>query len=92
MSAKIISLLFGVLFSLISILNMFWGNDAIFGVFLFFLSLIYYTPVQRWIQQKTRLIIPAFAKITAGIFIIWASLGVGELFDKIDLMLQSFKH
>jgi hypothetical protein len=30
-------------------------------------------------------------KILLGPFILWAALGVGELFDKIDLMMMDFR-
>jgi len=30
-------------------------------------------------------------KILLGILILWASLGVGELFDKIDLMMMDLR-
>jgi hypothetical protein len=32
--------------------------------------------------------IPQVAKIVLGIFIVWATLGVGELFDKMNLMMM----
>lgn len=40
-----------------------------------------------YFYEKVRITIPLWAKIILGIFIIWAALGVGELFDKIDLMM-----
>lgn len=85
----VISLFFGLLFSFIGFVNLFWGNDPFFGLFLLGLSLIYYPPVQRLIEEKSGFRIPGLAKILIGVFIIWSSVGVGELFDKIDLMLQS---
>ena len=85
-----ISTFFGLLFSSIALINMFWGNDALFGLFLFVLSLIYYPPVPGLIKRLSGFSIPGFAKILLGLFILWASLGVGELFDKIDRMLASF--
>jgi hypothetical protein len=30
-------------------------------------------------------------KILLGVFILWAALGVGELFDKIDLMMMDLR-
>ena len=85
-----ISWVFGGIFSAIGIVNMFWGNDPGFGVFLFVTSLIYYPPITIFLKRFTGYSIPIFIKIGLGIFILWASLGVGELFDKIDLMRQSF--
>jgi hypothetical protein len=83
-----ISIFFGLLFGFIGFVNLFWGNDPLFGLFLLLLSLIYYPPIQRFIEQKTGFPIPGMAKLLLGIFILWASLGVGELFDKIELMLN----
>ena len=85
---SIVSLLTGLLFSFIGFVNLCWGNDPFFGAFILFLSLLYYPPVQHLIQKKTGYTIPNIAKIGIALFIIWASVGVGELFDKIDLMLQ----
>jgi hypothetical protein len=83
-----ISLLFGLLFSFIGFVNLFWGNDPFFGLFIMILSLVYYPPAQRLIESKTGFSVPGLAKIAIGAFIIWSSVGVGELFDKIDLMLK----
>jgi hypothetical protein len=83
-----ISGLFGILFSFIGVVNIFWGNDTVFGVFLLLLSLLYYPPILRILEQKIGYKLPGFAKIVLAIFILWASLGVGELFSKIDMILQ----
>ncbi|HMO32953.1 MAG TPA: hypothetical protein PKE63_10605 [Lacibacter sp.] len=80
----------GLLFAAIGLVNVFWGNDALFGVFLVGLALLFFPPVNRLLQQKTGFAIPVFVKLLGAAFIIWASLGVGELPQKIDLMLQSF--
>ena len=85
-----ISWVFGGMFSAIGVVNIFWGNDPEFGVFLFLISLIYYPPITILLKRFTKYSIPKFIKIGLGIFILWASLGVGELFDKINLMVQSF--
>ena len=71
----------------IGIVNTFWGNDPGFGVFLILLSLVYVPPLNVTLKEKTGLAIPGIAKIALGVFIMWASLGVGELFDKINLMM-----
>lgn len=80
----------GILFSVIGLVNIFWGNDALFGVFLLALSLVYYPPLYTLFRKLTGYQLHAAIKIALAIFIIWASVGVGELFDKLDLMLQSF--
>lgn len=90
LAVKIISWISGVLFSAIGIINVFWGNDIIFGIFLIVLSLLFYPPLSRLFKKLTTYTIPASVKIFLAVFILWASLGVGELFAKIDLMLKSF--
>lgn len=80
---------FGIVVFAIGIVNTFWGNDALFGIFLLLLSLVYLPPVNNLIKKSVGFSIPLVVKVLLGIFIIWASLGVGELFGKIDLMLES---
>jgi hypothetical protein len=80
---------FGLLFSAIGIVNLFWGNDPEFGVFIILISLIYYPPVQQLIQKRTPFSIPKWILIGLGLFVLWASLGVGELLNKIQIMSHS---
>jgi hypothetical protein len=85
----IISWIFGVLFFAIGVVNTFWGNDPGFGIFIILLSLVYFLPVNDILKKMVGFSIPGMGiiKILLGVFILWASLGVGELFDKIDLMM-----
>lgn len=87
---NIISWLFGIVFFAFGIVNTFWGNDPGFGIFILLLSFVYFLPVNNILKKMTGFTIPGMGivKIILGIFILWASLGVGELFDKIDLMIQ----
>ncbi|MDQ3713194.1 MAG: hypothetical protein M3388_13380 [Acidobacteriota bacterium] len=87
---NIISWLFGIVFFAIGVVNTFWGNDPGFGVFILLLSFVYFLPVNAILKKMTGFSIPrmGIVKILLGIFILWASLGVGELFDKIDLMMK----
>ncbi len=85
---NIISWLFGAIVFAIGLVNTFWGNDPGFGVFLLVLALVYFPPTKSIIKEKTGFTIPRIIKIGLGVFIIRASLGVGELFDKIDLMMM----
>ena len=91
-AGTIIGWLFGGLSIAIGLVNLFWGNDPGFGVFLILLSLVYFPTMTARLKEKTGFSIPATVKILLGIFIIWAALGVGELFDKIDLMLNSLSN
>jgi hypothetical protein len=88
--SSFISWIFAILFFAIGFVNTFWGNDPGFGIFIILLSLIYVPQLNKLIQEKIGRRIPPFAKILLGLFILWAALGVGELFDKIDLMLMDF--
>jgi hypothetical protein len=88
----IFSWIFGVIVFAIGIVNTFWGNDTAFGIFILILSFVYFLPVNELLKKITGFSIPKMGliKIGLGFFVIWASLGVGELFDKIELMLKSF--
>lgn len=85
-----ISWLFGLIVFALGIVNCFWGNDPGFGVFLLLLSFVYFPPVSSLVRQKTGYSINIILKVLLAIFIIWAALGVGELFDKIELMRMDF--
>lgn len=76
-----------VLFSTIGIVNCVVGNDPEFGVFILLLSLLFYPPLRLVFQQKTGRKIPTLVLILLGLFIVWSSLGVGELLDKIKMIL-----
>jgi hypothetical protein len=84
----IISWLFGIVFLAIGLINIFWGNDFWFGVFIALLSFAFFPPANVLFKKLVGFSLPVVAKIILGIFILWASLGVGELFDKIDLMMM----
>jgi hypothetical protein len=83
-----ISWIFGIAVLTVGVINIFWGNDLGFGVFLVLLSLVYFPPVNAMIRKRIGFSIPLVVKILLGAFIIWASMGVGELFNKIDLMMM----
>lgn len=87
---KTISWLVGILFIAIGMINTFWGNDPGYGIFIVMLSLLYFPPVAAFSRRITGKSIPIIVKILLGIFIIWSALGVGELIEKIDLMLNDF--
>jgi len=82
----------GLAFSAIGFINIFWGNDPFFGVLIFAASLIYYLPLINAVQKALGAKVTVTAKYILGFFILWASLGVGELFDKVELMLSNFPY
>jgi energy-coupling factor transporter transmembrane protein EcfT len=72
----------------IGVVNALSGNDSFFGVFIILLSFVYFLRVNAILKKMTGFSFPTMGivKILLGIFILWASFGVGELFDKIELM------
>jgi len=80
--------LFGTVVFAIGIINTFWGNDTFFGIFILLLSFVFFPPANQIIKKWTGFSVHWILKILLGLFILWAALGVGELFDKIDLMLS----
>jgi len=82
------SWLFGFIALAIGIINTFWGNDPGYGIFILLLSFLYFPPITSLIKKITGINIPLWAKVILGAFIIWSAVGVGELFDKIDLMMK----
>jgi hypothetical protein len=52
---------------------------------------VWFLPVNAILKKMTGFSIPrmGIVKTLLGIFILWASLGVSELFDKIDLMMEA---
>jgi hypothetical protein len=85
---KMVSWLFGTVVFVIGAINTIWGNDPGFGVFLILLAFAYFPPTNVILKRKTGFSIPRYVKVALAIFIVWAALGVGELFDKIDLMIM----
>jgi hypothetical protein len=79
--------LFAVLFSAIGLVNCFVGNDPEFGVFILLLSLLFYPSLRLVFQQKIGWTIPSFVLILLGLFVFWSSLGVGELLEKINMLV-----
>jgi hypothetical protein len=88
---NIISWGYGIVVLVIGIINTFWGNDLGFGVFLIVLSVVYFPPTNVIFKKITGFSIPLVIKILLGLFIIWAALGVGELFNKIELMMMDLE-
>jgi len=89
---KIISVLFGALFSFIGFANAYWGNDPYFGLAIICTSFFYYLPLidfsRKTISARNLFIL----KIIFGFLILWASLGVGELEDKLEMMFESLPY
>ena len=81
------SWILGMLLMAIGLVNSFYGNDTLFGISIVLGSLLYFPPVVQMLRNKFGLAIPLFLKVLGGIFAIWAAVGVGDLFIKINTML-----
>jgi hypothetical protein len=88
--STVLSLLAGILFSFIGVVNIFWGNDPYYGLMVFTLSFLFYLPIIQWLLAKLSPKSLGIVKIIIGLFILWSSLGVGELFSKIEMMRKQF--
>lgn len=86
-----ISTLLGIVFSGIALINLFFGNDPFYGLFVLLLSLLNYPFFSAQLKAKTKHTIPFWVKGLLALFILWTSLGVGELPAKIKMMLEYFK-
>ena len=71
---------FGILFSIIGILNVILVHPVP-GLFYIVLSLIYLPPISTLIEEKLSLSISTILKIILGIAVMWATLGVGDLME-----------
>ena len=87
---KILLVGFGVLFTFIGFANTFWGNDPYFGLAILALSFFYYIPLIDAIRVKLNKKIISIVLVVTGFFILWSSAGVGELSDKLEMMIENF--
>jgi hypothetical protein len=84
---NVISWFFGIAFLAIGIINMIWGNDFFFGLFLAALTFVFFPPITTYLKIWLNIKLPWYIKVALAVFIIFAALGVGELPEKIDMML-----
>jgi hypothetical protein len=87
-TSNLISWIFGTAVFAIGVVNTFWGNDPGLGIALLLLSFVYFPPANALLEDWAGFSIHSILKIILGILILWISLGVGELFDKVDLMMM----
>lgn len=86
--ATVLSVTFGIATFIAGLINTFWGNDTIFGLFLITLSFAYFPFSNRLFTRITGIVLPWFVKVLLALFIAWVTLGVGEIFAKIGLMMK----
>ncbi|WP_228236746.1 hypothetical protein [Allomuricauda sp. M10] len=85
---KLFAWLFGFLVLAIGLINTFWGNDPGYGIFVMVASLLYFPPITDFLAKKAGIAVPLWVQIILGFLIFWTALGVAELSDKIDLMVN----
>ncbi len=90
-AAEIVSWLFGMVAAIIGIINIFWGNDPGYGIFIFLLSFVFVPPATKFLKTISGISISWIIKVLLALFIIWTAMGVAELPDKIELMIKSFQ-
>ena len=86
----VLEALLSIAFALVGLINLIWGNDQFFGLFIIVIALVFITPFRRWIKKITGIWIAIWLRILIALFIVWSSMGVGELPEKIDLMIEFF--
>ena len=87
---KIVSIVFGFFIMGIGIINLFWGNDGGLGISVILLSLIYIMPLNRIFYKIFGSFIPisGILKVVLGLIILWLTLEIGDLSNKIGMMLN----
>lgn len=86
-----LSIIFGIIALAIGMVNIFWGNDPFYGLFIVLLSFLFLPYVGNIVEAISGFRIRGYMKVLLGLFILWSALGVGELFDKIRVMMDSFR-
>ncbi len=81
---KIISYIFGILFIIIGILNVFLVHPVP-GILYLIISLIYFPQVNTLLKKKFGFTIPTKLRMVLGFVIMWGTLGVGDLAEMFGL-------
>ena len=89
---ELIVVAFGVLFSAVGVVNTFWGNDPYYGLAVLTASFLFYLPLIDVVRTRLRAQQGTGLLVLLGAFILWSSIGVGELWDKTAMMMEAFPH
>ena len=89
---ELIVVAFGVLFSAVGVVNTFWGNDPYYGLAVLTASFLFYLPLIDVVRTRLRAQQGTALLVLMGAFILWSSIGVGELWDKTAMMMEAFPH
>jgi len=76
---KLLNWFFGISVLIVGVLNMFYGNDADFGLFLILVSFFYFPPIQTLIKNRLGITIPVWVKIILAIVLVWVNLAIGAI-------------
>jgi hypothetical protein len=82
-AASVIGWVFGVLFLVIGVLNVFLVHPVP-GLFYLLLCLVYLPPAYAALDRNGRLSIPLSVRVIVGLTVLWGSLAVGDLVDRYD--------
>ena len=89
---ELIVVTFGVLFSAIGFVNTFWGNDPYYGLAVLTASSLFYLPLIDVVRARVSVQQGTALLVLLAVFILWSSIGVGELWDKTAMMVETFPH
>jgi len=89
---ELVVVVFGVLFSAIGFVNTFWGNDPYYGLAVLTASFLFYLPLIDVVRPRVSARQGTALLVLLGAFILWSSIGVGELWDKTAMMVEEFPH
>lgn len=83
----VVNYFFGLIIFSIGILNLIWVHPVP-GIFFLLASLVYFAPLNRVLLKKFNFTFPFLIKILFGLLLIWFTLGVSDLGDRIDDWLR----
>lgn len=81
--ANTMSWIFWLIISTIGVLNVFLVH-AVPGLLYLTFSLIYFPPFDSVLRKRFNFSIPCYVKIILGFVVLWATLGVGDLFELFE--------
>lgn len=86
MKVKIFNWIFGIIFFALGVLNLFLVHPVP-GIFYLLLSLFYFPPSNTFFLKKFKISIPFWIKVIVALFILWATLAVGDLMEMFEAWL-----
>ncbi len=84
---RVVSWIFAGLFTVIGILNIIFVH-LVPGVFYLFLAFLYLPVSNALLLRYTGHAIPIWIKVLAGLIILWATLGVGDLMEVFEAWIR----